>query len=196
MTHEARRQANRRTVRRLGLVALLMFGFGFALVPLYDVFCDITGINGKTGTIELEKALGETVDTQRLVTVEFLGTVNSGLPWEFKPMTRRVKVHPGEVTEVRYVARNALDQQVTGQAVPSVAPGRAARYFNKTECFCFTQQTLAAGEAREMPIRFVVDPELPEEVRRISLSYTFFRADDTKPMETVSTEKGGLDSIL
>jgi cytochrome c oxidase assembly protein subunit 11 len=198
MTMEAhrRRQANQRVVKRLAIAAMLMFGFGFAMVPLYDVFCDITGLNGKTGRVELEQALSSTVDEDRLVTVEFLGTVHSDLPWEFKPMIRRIKVHPGEVTEVNYYARNLTDMQVAGQAVPSVAPGKAAKYFNKTECFCFTRQTLAAGEGKEMPLRFVVDPALPEEVRTVSLSYTFFQAKDGAPGETISMEKGKLDSIL
>jgi cytochrome c oxidase assembly protein subunit 11 len=196
MSHDARIGANQRVVRRLGLIALLMFGFGFALVPLYDVFCDITGLNGKTGRIDREQALSAVIDEDRLVTVEFLGTVRSDLPWDFKPLVRRVKVHPGEVTEVHYLASNKTADPVTGQAVPSVAPGQAARYFSKTECFCFTQQTLEAGEAKEMPIRFVVDPELPEEVRTISLSYTFFRAKDGESAKTVATEKGSLDSIL
>jgi cytochrome c oxidase assembly protein subunit 11 len=196
MSASERKQANQRTVRRLGIVALLMFGFGFALVPLYDVFCDITGLNGKTGRIELEQALSAQVDEDRLVTVEFLGTVHSDLPWEFRPMVRQVKVHPGEVTEVHYMVRNKANNQVAGQAVPSVAPGQAAKYFNKTECFCFTRQTLEAGEAKEMPIRFVVDPALPEDVVRVSLSYTFFQAKDAAPSETVSMQKGRLDSIL
>jgi cytochrome c oxidase assembly protein subunit 11 len=198
MTMEAhqRRQANQRVVKQLAIAAMLMFGFGFAMVPLYDVFCDITGLNGKTGRVELEQALSSTVDEDRLVTVEFLGTVHSDLPWEFKPMIRRIKVHPGEVTEVNYYARNLTDMQVAGQAVPSVAPGKAAKYFNKTECFCFTRQTLAAGEGKEMPLRFVVDPALPEEVRTVSLSYTFFQAKDGAPGETISMEKGKLDSIL
>jgi len=171
-----RSQANRRTVTRLVMVVLAMFGFGFALVPLYDVFCQVTGLNGKTGRIELEQALGEKVDEQRLVTVEFLATVNSDLPWEFGPVVKKVKVHPGEVTEVKYFARNMTDNPITGQAVPSLAPGQAARFFNKTECFCFTQQTLGPREAREMPLRFVVDPDLPAEVRTVSLSYTFYQA--------------------
>jgi cytochrome c oxidase assembly protein subunit 11 len=191
-----RRQANRRTVKRLGIVAVLMFGFGFALVPLYDVFCDITGLNGKTGRVELEQALTAEVDEDRLVTVEFLGRANSDLPWEFRPMVRRIKVHPGEVTEVHYFAQNTADHVIVGQAVPSVAPGQAGKYFNKTECFCFTRQTLAAGEGKEMPIRFVVDPALPENVRTVSLSYTFFQAKADAPAETVSMEKGRLDSIL
>jgi cytochrome c oxidase assembly protein subunit 11 len=125
--------ANKRVVKRLAFVVLAMFGFGFALVPLYDVFC------------------------------------------EFRPMTRKVKVHPGEITQVKYLARNRTGHTTAGQAVPSLAPGLAARYFNKTECFCFTRQTLGPDESREMPLRFVVDPGLPEEVRTVSLSYTFFQ---------------------
>lgn len=194
---DQRRQANRRIVRRLGMAAAMMFGFGFVLVPLYDVFCDITGLNGKTGRIEQEKVLGGTVDKDRLVTVEFMSTVHNDLPWEFKPMVRRIKVHPGEVTEVHYYARNLADAQVAGHAVPSVAPGQAAKYFNKTECFCFTRQTLEAGEYKEMPLRFVVDPALPEGVRTVSLSYTFFQAKEDAPAETISMEKkGSLESIM
>jgi len=131
MEESARQQANRRTVKRLGIAAVAMFGFGFAMVPLYDVFCDITGINGKTGRIELEEALSQKVDEDRLVTVEFLATVHSDLPWEFRPMVKKIKVHPGEVTEVNYYARNKTDDVVTGQAVPSLAPGLAAKYFSR-----------------------------------------------------------------
>jgi len=196
MDAQQRRQANRRIVKRLGLAAVLMFGFGFAMVPLYNVFCDVTGLNGKTGRIELEQALSEKVDEQRLVTVEFLGRPNSDLPWEFRPLVRRVKVHPGKVTEVRYFARNTSGHTIVGQAIPSLAPGQAAKYFNKTECFCFTQQTLAAGEARDMPLRFVVDPALPEDVRTVSLSYTFFQVPDETPAKSVSMDQGKLDSIL
>jgi cytochrome c oxidase assembly protein subunit 11 len=176
MDHSQRSHANRRIVTRLAVVVLGMFGFGFALVPLYDVFCQVTGLNGKTGRIELEEALSETVDADRMVTVEFLSTVNSELPWEFRPVVKKVRVHPGAVTEVKYYARNLTDNSVTGQAVPSLAPGQAARYFNKTECFCFTQQTLGPRESRDMPLRFVVDPDLPAEIRTVSLSYTFYQA--------------------
>lgn len=196
MIHEQRRQANQRTLRRLGIVAVLMFGFGFALVPLYDVFCDITGLNGKTGRIEREQALSAEVDADRLVTVEFLGRANSDLPWEFRPLVHSVKVHPGEVTEVHYIAKNTADHTIVGQAVPSLAPGQAAKYFSKTECFCFTQQSLAAGETKEMPIRFVVDPGLPDKVVRVSLSYTFFPAKDAAPAAKVAGEQGSLDSIM
>jgi cytochrome c oxidase assembly protein subunit 11 len=173
----SRVDANRRVVIRLAVVVVAMFGFGFALVPLYSVFCEVTGINGKTGRIELEEALTTRVDEDRLVTVEFLGTVNSNLPWEFRPLVRRVKVHPGEITEVKYYARNRTDRAVQGQAVPSLAPGLAARYFNKTECFCFTRQSLGPGEGREMPLRFVVDPALPPDVHSVALSYTFYNLD-------------------
>jgi cytochrome c oxidase assembly protein subunit 11 len=181
MDASERTAANRRIVRRLLIAAVAMFGFGFALVPLYDVFCDITGINGKTGRIEAEAALSQRVDRDRTVMVEFLSSVHGDLAWDFKPVVRRVRVHPGEVTEVNYMARNRTGEPVTGQAVPSLAPGLAAKYFNKTECFCFTRQTLGPNEEKLMPLRFVVDPELPEEVGTVSLSYTFFHAESAEP---------------
>lgn len=196
MAMDERKQANRRVVKRLGIAALLMFGFGFALVPLYDVFCDITGINGKTGRIELEDALSQTVDEDREVTVEFLATVHSDLPWEFRPMVKKVKVHPGEVIEVNYFARNKTGEIVTGQAVPSLAPGLAAKYFSKTECFCFTRQALGPGEAKEMPLRFIVDPELPANVRTVSLSYTFYQAKPEEAGSEISMGSATLDSIM
>jgi cytochrome c oxidase assembly protein subunit 11 len=181
MENTERATANSRVVRRLLFAAVAMFGFGFALVPLYDVFCDITGLNGKTGRIEMEAALSQKVDAKRMVTVEFLSSVRSDLAWQFKPVVRRVKVHPGEVTEVNYLARNETGETVAGQAVPSLAPGLAAKYFNKTECFCFTRQTLGPNEEKLMPLRFVVDPELPEEIGTVSLSYTFFPAESGEP---------------
>ena len=196
MGADSRTAANKKVVKRLGIAAVVMFGFGFALVPLYDVFCDITGLNGKTGRMEQEEALSQQVDEDRLVTVEFLATVHSDLPWEFKPMVRKIKVHPGEITEVNYYARNKTDNLVAGQAVPSVAPGLAAKYFNKTECFCFTRQTLAPGEAKEMPLRFIVDPALPENVRTVSLSYTFYQTEAVASDKENASGSGSLDSIL
>ena len=195
-------QANSRVVRRLGLVVLVMFGFGFALVPLYDVFCEVTGLNGKTGRIAAGEAQVLQVDSTREVTVEFVASVNSELPWEIKPLVRRVTVHPGEVTEVKYSARNTTGETVSGQAVPSLVPGVASKYFNKTECFCFTQQTLEAGEYKEMPLRFIVDPELPEDVSSVALSYTFFRmeaGDKQQPaggLEKISMGSGSIDPVL
>lgn len=170
-------RANRRLLRNLLLVAVGMFGFGFALVPLYDVFCAVTGLNGKTtGRISIAQAQQGEVDKERTVTVEFVATTNEGLRWEFAPRVAKLKVHPGEVNQVSYYVRNLTGNTVVGQAIPSVAPGIAARYMNKTECFCFTQQTLAPYETREMPVRFVVDRDLPREIETLTLSYTFFDA--------------------
>lgn len=153
-----------------------MFGFGFALVPLYDVFCELTGLNGKTGVVEAS-ALEGVVDESRLVTVEFTGSVNSGLPWEFGPVNYKMKVHPGQVYEATFIARNLGAVTKVGQAVPSLAPATASRYFDKTECFCFTAQRFEAGEERELPLRFVIDTALPKEIKTVTLSYTFFERD-------------------
>jgi cytochrome c oxidase assembly protein subunit 11 len=183
---QQRSQANKKLMRRLGLVAMAMFAFGFALVPLYNVFCDLTGLNGKTGgAIEAEAAASSPIDENRLVTVEFLATVRSGLPWEFRPVTTKMQVHPGAIVETHYIARNRSDRIVVGQAVPSVAPGLAAKHFNKIECFCFTQQTLAAGEEQQMPVRFVVDPALPADITTVTLSYTFFESPTTAQSQNI-----------
>jgi len=164
---------NKKGITHLLLIVVGMFGFGFALVPLYDVFCDITGLNGKTGDqVVLSEALK--VDTSREVVVEFVASLNESMPWEFQPMTRSIKVNPGQPTRIDYVARNRTHRSITGQAVPSVAPGLAAPYFQKTECFCFTEQLLKAGEEKQMPVIFVVDPELPDDINVLTLSYTFF----------------------
>jgi cytochrome c oxidase assembly protein subunit 11 len=181
-----RSQANRKLIRRLAFTALGMFGFGFALVPLYNVFCDITGLNGKTGgAIDAVAASSSPVDKSRLITVEFLSAVESGLPWDFRPVTTKMQVHPGEIHETHYIARNRSDHKVVGQAIPSVAPGSAAKYFNKIECFCFTEQTLAGGEERLMAVRFVLDPELPAAVSTVTLSYTFFESTTNEQQENI-----------
>lgn len=156
-------------------VSLLAFGFSFALVPLYRIACEkVFGIR-----LEREAADGARVAARsdRVITVRFDGGVNSKLPWEFAPTEVSMKVRPGELYETAYVARNTSDRAVVGSATPSVAPARGSKYFNKTECFCFTAQTLTAGESREMPVRFIVDPDLPEDVRTLTLSYTFFKND-------------------
>jgi cytochrome c oxidase assembly protein subunit 11 len=165
----------RRSARAMALVTLAMFGFGFALVPLYDVFCEITGLNGKTGRVEAS-ALDGQADLSRTVTVEFVTSVNGALPWEFTAEVTRMTVHPGQLYEANFMARNISSVETAGQAVPSVAPNTAALYFNKTECFCFSRQEFGAGESRRMPVRFIVDRNLPEQVRTITLSYTFFDA--------------------
>ncbi len=167
-------QSSTRTAGKLALVAVAMFAFGYALVPLYDVLCEVTGLNGKTGRIE---SASDAVDTSRSVKVEFVAESMAGLPWEFRPVERSVNVHPGETREVKYLVHNRSSEPVTGQAVPSVTPGIAAAHFNKIECFCFTQQTLKPGETREMPVRFVVSPKLPDGVQTLTLAYSFFNID-------------------
>lgn len=158
----------------LFLIPVAMFGFGYLMVPLYDVFCDITGINGKTGSISAVEAGQLEVDTDRLVKVEFISSINRQAPWEFNPDVKSMMVNPGKPYKTSYTAINQLDQAMTGQAVPSVAPSKAATYFNKTECFCFVQQIFEANERKQMPLIFVVDPELPDDVDTVTLSYTFF----------------------
>ena len=170
-----------RTARSLSLVAAAMFGFGFALVPLYDTYCELTGVNGKTGRLSATAAGAMGVDHSRWVTVELVGSVGEGLPWHFTPAQARVRVNPGELSDARFIATNTSAETVVGQAVPSVAPGKASRYFNKTECFCFSRQSLGPLESREMPVRFVVDPALPPEVTTLTLSYTFYPAQGVDP---------------
>jgi cytochrome c oxidase assembly protein subunit 11 len=164
---------NKRVITRLSLIVVGMFGFGFALVPLYNVFCDLTGLNGRTAN-EAVAAESFKIDTQRNIKVEFVASLNANMPWEFKPVQDTVTVHPGQPMKVEYVARNKTDSDIVGQAVPSVTPGLAAKYFQKTECFCFTEQVLKAGEEKIMPVIFVVDPSISDELNEITLSYTFF----------------------
>lgn len=158
---------------KLLLATVGMFGFGFALVPLYNVFCDITGLNGKTGG-RYEAAAEVRVDTSREVTVQFMARNNVGMNWEFRPEVAQVKVHPGAMMEVSFYARNPSQNDMVAQAVPSVAPSRAADHLRKTECFCFTQQVLTAGEEVHMPLIFFVDQDIPEDVTKLTLSYTLF----------------------
>lgn len=164
-----------RTVRRLLVAVGVMFGFGFALVPLYNALCEVVGINGRSSALTSNSTvLTESMPGGREVTVEFVGNVNAELPWDFKPTVGRMKVRLGELTETSYVAHNRAGHAVTGQAVPSVAPGRAAKHFQKIECFCFTEQKLAADERKDMKVRFRVDPALAADINTVTLSYTFF----------------------
>lgn len=156
-------------------VALGVFVLTFSLVPLYRIACE------KVFGVRLEKGPGQVTEikpnAKRTVTVQFDGGVNSKLPWAFHPEQLTMQVVPGELYEAKYFARNDGERPIVGSAVPSVAPARASGYFTKTECFCFTAQTLQAGEVRDMPVRFIVDPDLPPEIRTITLSYTFYRND-------------------
>jgi cytochrome c oxidase assembly protein subunit 11 len=175
MNPDPRAAANRRLAVRLGVVAVLSLGFGFALVPLYDVFCKAVGVNTKA---EAYAALPNKsqLDRQRWVTVEFMGQPMPGMPVVFKPAQASLRVHPGEVVLARYVVRNPTDQVLHANAVHSISPGNAGQYFKKIECFCFKEQTLAPGEEREMPVTFWVDPGLPRSVTDITLSYAFYRS--------------------
>ncbi|WP_057920234.1 cytochrome c oxidase assembly protein [Lysobacter antibioticus] len=162
--------------RLMVLVALGAFGFTFALVPMYRIACEkVFGIRLERGVVEAQATAAPVAD--RIVTVQFDGSVNSKLPWDFKPHQFSMQVRPGEQYETTYYARNTTDRAIVGSASPSVAPARASGYFNKTECFCFTAQTLQAGESRDMPVRFIVDPNLPAEIKTITLSYTFSKND-------------------
>ncbi len=150
-----------------------MFAFGFALVPLYDVFCEITGINGKTGG-RYQTTEVAAVDESRTVTVQFLASNGPGMSWTFRPVVRSVQVHPGEPTTVNFYAENPTTEAMVGQAVPSLSPSEGTLYFHKTECFCFNQQPLEAGESTEMPLIFIVDRDLPEHITKLTLSYTLY----------------------
>jgi cytochrome c oxidase assembly protein subunit 11 len=161
---------------KLGGLVLAMFAFGFALVPLYDAFCTVTGLGGKTANAAA--VVVETPDTDRDVRVEFVGSVARGGRWEFEPEVSHLKVHPGQLYEAEFRARNLTDERVVAQAVPSVTPGLAARYFNKTECFCFTSQEYQPHEERELKVAFLVAPELPADVDTLTLSYTYFTVSE------------------
>jgi cytochrome c oxidase assembly protein subunit 11 len=170
---EERRRANRALLKRLCVVVLGMFAFGFALVPFYEKICEVTGLRN----IAQADAVGNTqVVTTRNVRVEFDSNVRN-LPWTFRPEETVVDVHPGEVRQVVYEIANTTTRPITGQAIPSYGPREAARYFKKLECFCFAKQTLQAGEVRKMPVVFVVDPSVPADLNTITLSYTFFEVE-------------------
>ena len=177
---------HRRLVGKLLLIVAASLAFGFALVPLYDVFCRLTGLNGKTagpgGEETFSNALSP-IDRNRIVTIEFTGNVMPGLAWEVEPVLSRLDLHPGELHQARYRVRNLSDTSIVGQAVPSVSPGQAALNFEKLDCFCFRQQTLAPGETKELPLTFIVEPELDGDVRTITLSYAFFNLADAAPAQ-------------
>lgn len=166
------------TSAKLVVVCICMFAFVFVvMVPLYDVLCDALGINGKTSG-ERYKAVTVQVDETREVKVQFAVSRNEDMPWEFRPSMTAVRVHPGEATNATFYVRNPLEKDMVAQAIPSVMPARAAEYFHKTECFCFNQQPLKSGEEMDMPLQFIVDQELPKDIKTITLSYTLFDVTD------------------
>jgi cytochrome c oxidase assembly protein subunit 11 len=167
---------HRELALKLAGIALGMFLFGFALVPLYDVFCAITGLGGRTNATAAE-AVEENVDPARTVRVEFVADVAPTAPWEFRPSASSMAVHPGEIIETAFLARNLTSTSLTGQAVPSVAPGLAAEHFKKIECFCFTAQEFAPREERSLGVRFFIDPKLPAHIDTVTLAYTLYAAE-------------------
>jgi cytochrome c oxidase assembly protein subunit 11 len=171
---------NRRLLGKLAVIATLMFGFGYALVPIYRAICDALGINVLSVSEQTTAAFGKTkaaapntqIDRTRTITVEF--DANARGPWDFKPAQRSLQVHPGELATVMYEFRNMQNRTMAAQAIASYAPMQASAHFNKLECFCFNEYTLTAGESRQWPVAFVIDPRLPKDVTTITLSYTFF----------------------
>ncbi|MGR9088486.1 MAG: cytochrome c oxidase assembly protein [Gammaproteobacteria bacterium] len=167
------KQKNSKLIRTLLAVAVGMFGFGYALVPLYDVLCQVTGINGKVEASAVKGAVYQP-DAERELTVEFMTSLNESTPMVFRSETKKMKVHPGVYYTVNFYAENRTDKAMVAQAIPSISPGPSAEYFEKTECFCFTEQKFEAGEGRTMPVRFVVNPGIPDKYKTITLAYTFF----------------------
>lgn len=184
------RRENARMVGKLAIVALGMFAFGYALIPVYKRICEVTGINilalserqvpgnGKAGS-DVRIPGNTQVDRSRTITVEF--DANSRGPWSFRPAMRSLEVHPGELTTVMYEFQNVQNRRMSAQAIPSYAPRQAAPFFNKVECFCFNQYTLEPGERKEWPVAFVIDPKLSKDVKTITLSYTFFEVGTGVP---------------
>ena len=168
-------QRNRGVLKAALIVCACAFLFGFAMVPIYRIACEhVFGIKLAQGAASKEKTSGFIEDDTRTIRVQFVAGVNSKLPWAFQAERTSIDVHPGKLTEAWFDATNRAEETIVGNAVPSVAPSTASLYFNKTECFCFTEQVLKAGESRRMPVRFVVDPKLPKDITELTLSYTFY----------------------
>jgi cytochrome c oxidase assembly protein subunit 11 len=175
---------NRILLLKLTLVVVAMFVFAmFVMPPIYNVFCQLTGLNGKTNKTAVQGPAGP-ADFSREIRVQFLTATDPALPWVFHYRDPELKTHPGEITQTAFYVENAADRQMTGHAVPSISPSEAAQYFKKTQCFCFSNQTLKAGEKRTMPVIFYVDPAIPKGITTITLSYTFYKQPDTAPSAT------------
>lgn len=175
-----------KTVGKLVVVVAGMFAFVFVvMVPLYDILCEQLGINGKTSG-ERYEVVEAAVDTSREIKVQFFTSNNADMPWEFRPSVSEMTVHPGGVNDTVFYAKNPLPKNMVGQAIPSITPSRAAEYFHKTECFCFNQQPLAGGEQADMGLQFIVDQDLPADIKTITLSYTIFDVTDMARKDAVA----------
>ena len=192
------KRENTRMVSKLAVIAVGMFAFGYALVPLYKTICEMTGINVLALSDKLTSGQKTTlpantqVDTTRTITVEF--DANSRGPWDFKPALRSLQVHPGELATVMYEFQNIQNRRMSAQAIPSYAPQQAAAHFNKLECFCFNQYTLEPGEKKNWPVAFVIDPKLSRDVKTITLSYTFFEVGGKTPPAPVASVKDAVSA--
>jgi len=182
---------HRKLVKKLVLLSVAMFGFGFALWPIYNVFCDITGLGGRG--VKVEEQPAAMVKSDRHVKIRFDATVNSALPWEFQAVEKSDTVMLGEMTEALYLAKNTTDQAIVGRAIYNVTPPEASLYFVKTECFCFTQQLLQANESRQMPVYYFIQSDLPEYIKEITLSYTFYRNDKADAVALASKAESSAD---
>ena len=192
---------------KLGATGVVMFAFAiFIMPPLYDLFCDITGLNGKTGGPYVidgdansnglaDNADDLGIDTSRIIKIRFIATNNESMPWEFRPIVKTIAVHPGEPTVINYYAHNPTEQDMMGQAVPSLSPSKAINYFHKTECFCFNQQPLKAGESAELGLSFIVDRDIPRYVNNITLMYTLFDITNKQKQATAKPIDTPLASI-
>lgn len=180
------RSSNRRVVLMTGAAVVLMFGFGFAMVPLYDVFCQVTGFGGRA--LQSTATAPARIDEDREITVEFVASVGKHAYMEFRPKVAKMKIRPGQYVQTSFIATNLNRTPITGRAIYNVAPAEGSLYFHKTECFCFTEQAFKAGEEREMPLVFSISPDLPDNIRTISLSYTFYDKTTNKQVAQLTTQ--------
>ena len=180
MINEKKQKKERNLLVTLTMTACLMFGFGYAMVPLYDLFCEVTGFGGRTETISANDAKLLEVDPNRTVRVQFTSHASSGLPWEFGAEIAQAELKPGQVYEFYYSVKNKSDSEITAQSTFNVTPPQAGGHLKKLECFCFTQQTLAGKEEQRMLVRLMVDPELPKSINELTLGYSFFKAKEPK----------------
>jgi len=180
---------NRQLITKLLIGTVLMFGFGFALVPLYDVMCKALGINGKTNEVAAIQPASMQIDESRTIRVQFMAHVSNDMPWKFAPKTTHMDVHPGQVIQTAFLANNLSGEELVGQAVPSVSPGQGATYFNKIECFCFHQQPLSAKADAEMPLIFYIEPDIPDSIHTLTLSYTLYNITEKVAPQLVKTNQ-------
>lgn len=180
---QVRKKDDTKLVKQLIMFALGMFAFGFALVPLYDIFCEVTGFRTQNERAEVAEMV---VDQERTITVEFIGNTEQHGNWEFRPTLAKMEASPGQIYTINYYAQNKQAKELVGHAVPDVKPVQMNKYFKKLECFCFTEQDFQALEGREMPVQFVIDPKAPKHIERMTLSYTFFAKPDRQNKKDVN----------